>query len=124
MRHVDAEVMTFKGVIGSPDLREKLPVGDDSSRVLGESRQKSVFSWRKMHFHVGEQYSALHKIDAQHIYGEHQSIRLILSVHDVAQGDSNTGHQFADTERLRQIIIRTRVDTAATLRRGHKQSTR
>jgi hypothetical protein len=116
LAHVNAEVLVLIDAVGAPDLFEKLAVSHDFTGVADEDLQQSILRRCEVDRGVLESDLAASQIDDQIADAKDAIHSRSGSLYGMAQGDSQAGEEFADSERLGQIVIGARVERSHFVR--------
>src|SRR5664280_3875341 len=98
----------------SPDRRENLLMGDDTSGVLGEKRQQLEFLRCQLDFIARARRAVAYGIDFEPADLQHRDFSLTL--HTVAQRSAHPREEFTDVERLVDVIVGAQIERLDLLR--------
>src|ERR1700674_271544 len=105
---IDAKILGVRGMRRAPHGGEDLLVGHHHAGVPGEKRQQLGLLGRELDLLAGASHAMAHAVDLDVADLHHR--RLGAPLHAVVQRHAHPRHQFADTERLVDVVVGAEVE--------------
>src|SRR5208337_1237124 len=110
----DAQILRILGVRGAPDGRQDLAMGDDASRIAKKDRQKLIFLRRQLDRRAVAGDQPL--VEVHHDPVDLNPLSRLRHARPVTERGSQASRQFANAERLLDIVVSAEVERLDLLR--------